>query len=148
MSYHIPDWELTYPLYPRSVLPNSIKWVRLDGSSLVPEDGQPLLYNLHFSWDSLDRANDGQAQVDVRSFVFPDPSSFIAGQLHAHPGVWDRIAESSSYPSRSTVLEWVKTKSMSTTIFATLKGPFKGDNFDSDLPVPCAMTSRDMTTFY
>ena len=81
MSYHIADWELTYPSYPRPVLQYSIKWVRLDGSTLVPEDRQPLPNNLHFSWDSLDRAIDGEAQVDVHSLVFADPSSFIAGQL-------------------------------------------------------------------
>ena len=134
MSYHIPDWELTYPLYPRSVLPNSIKWVRLDGSSLVPEDGQPLPYSLHFSWDSLDRAIDWDAQVDVQSLVFPDPSSFIAGQLHAHPGVWDRIAESSSYRFRSTVLDWVKNKVDVHDYFRHFKGSFKDESFDSDLP--------------
>ena len=44
MSHHIPGWELTYPLYPRWMLPNSIKWVQLHGASLVPEDGQPILY--------------------------------------------------------------------------------------------------------
>ena len=136
MSYHIPDWELRYPLYPRSVLPNSIKWVRLDGSSLVPEDGQPLPYNLHFSWDSLDRAIDGEAQVDVHSLVFPDRSSFIAGQLHAHPGVWDRIAESSSYPFRSTVLDWVKNKVDVHNYVRHFKGSFKGESFYSDLPPP------------
>ena len=116
------------------MLPKSIKWVRLDGSSLVPEDGQPLPYNLHFSWDSLDRAIDGEAQVDVHSFVFPDPSSFIAGQLHAHPGVWDRITESSSYPFRSTVLDWVKNEVDVHDYFRHFKGSFKGESFDSDLP--------------
>ena len=74
--------------------------------------------------------------MDVHSLVFPDPSSFVAGQLHAHPGVWDRIAESSSYPFRSTVLDWVKNKVDVHDYFRHFKGSFKGESFDSDLPPP------------
>ena len=111
MSYHIPDWELTYPLYPRSVLPNSIRWVRLDGSSLVPEDGQPLPYNLHFSWDSLDRAIDGEAQVDVHSLVFPDPSSFIAANHYMKVAQVLRPGGPSELLSRSNVDTDLRTES-------------------------------------
>ena len=74
--------------------------------------------------------------MDVHSHVFPDLFSFIAGQLQAHPGVWDWIAESSSYPFRSTVLYLVKNKVDVHDYFRHFKGSLKGDSFDSDLPSP------------
>ena len=70
--------------------------------------------------------------MDVHSHVFPDLFSFIAGQLQAHPGVWDWIAESSSYPFRSTVLYLVKSKVDVHDYFRH----FKWESFDSDLPSP------------
>ena len=67
---------------------------------------------------------------------FPDLSGFIAGQLQAHPGVWDWIAESSSYPFRSTVLYLVKNKVDVHDYFRLFIGSLKGESFDSDLPSP------------
>lgn len=78
----IPDWETAYPVDPLSINHNSIAWVRLAGASLVPEAPEPLPYNAHLSWDWISRVSCGEFQVDVNSLAFPDPSSFVAGQLH------------------------------------------------------------------
>ena len=43
-------------------------------------------------------------------------------------------AESSSYPFRSTVLDWVKNKVDVHDYFRHFKGSFKDESFDSDLP--------------
>lgn len=93
-----------------------------------------LAFNAHLSWDWISRVSCGEFQVDVNSLAFPNPSSFVAGQLHDRLEVWSRIPESSRYPLCHTVLDWLKNKVQVHNYFRHFKGSFKGKRFDSAAP--------------
>ena len=66
--------------------------------------------------------------------VFPDPASFLAGQLHHHLQEWENIAASISFPLSRNVLDWLENKVQVQRYFRHFKGNFKGEHFDSASP--------------
>ena len=134
ISYTVPAWESLDSFDPLSVKQHSISWVRHDGKSLQPGLQSPQPYNSHLASDWVDSVSRGDVSADVTMLAFPDPASFLAGQLHHHLQEWKNIAASISSPLSRNVLDWLENKVQVQLHFRHLKGNFKGEHFDSASP--------------
>ena len=88
ISCTVPAWESSVSFDPLSVKQHSISWVRHDGKSLQPGLQSPQPYNSHLASDWVDSVSRGDVSADVTMLAFPDPASFLAGQLHHHLQEW------------------------------------------------------------
>lgn len=113
-----------------SVRPHSNPWIHPEGADSARYASEILPYNAHLSWDWFSRVICSDFEVEVSSLVFPDPSNFVAGQVNNRLQVWSRIAETSNYPLRDTVLDWLENKVQVHQYFRR----FKGEYFDSAPP--------------
>lgn len=52
----------------------------------------------------------GKIVPDITTLRFRNPDVFIAGQLHLHSEVWEKIASLSTYDRADEVLDWIKNK--------------------------------------
>ena len=84
ISYTVPACESSDSFDLLSVKQHSISWVRHDGKSLKPGLQSPQPYNSHLASDWVDSVSRGDVLADVTMLAFPDPASFLAGQLHHH----------------------------------------------------------------
>ena len=134
--YQVPEWEKEHPFYPLSIRPNFVSRVHFDGSIVGADDQVLLPFNAHLSSDRVNKVLLGQAASDVKALAFPNPSNFLAGQLHEHLEEWIRIANLCSYPLAQTVLDWLENKVQVDSYFRHFKGKFKGEQFDSPSPPP------------
>ena len=50
----------------------------------------------------------GKIVPDITTLRFRNPDVFIAGQLHLHSEVWEKIASLSTYDRADEVLDWIK----------------------------------------
>ncbi len=82
----------------------------------------------------MDSVSRGDVLADVSMLAFPDPASFLAGQLHHHLKEWKHIADSVSSPLSRNVLDWLENKVQVQPYFRHFKGNFKGEHFDSTSP--------------
>ena len=63
--------------------------------------------------------------------AFPDPATFVAGQLHCHLQGRKSMTASSFSPSSQDVLGWLVNKVQVQLFFRLFKSNFKGEHFDS-----------------
>lgn len=134
LSYRVPDWERTDSFDPLSIKYNSIHWVHHDGKALDPSPQSPQPYNAHLSSDWINSVIRGVFAADVTMLAFPDPATFLAGQLHDHLQAWIDLTGSTSYPLSQTVLDWLANKVQVHRYFKHFTGNFKGEQFDSPSP--------------
>jgi hypothetical protein len=78
----------------------------------------------------------GEAIGDIERLAFRDPNHFIAGELHRHIASWESIAEQAPSANQHEVLEWITHQVSIFPYFHHFKGIFKGEQFDSTLPLP------------
>ena len=109
ISYSVPALESSDSFDPLSVKQHSISWVRHDGKSLQPGLQFPQPYNSHLASDWVDSVSRGDVSADVTMLAFPDPASFLAGQLH----------------HQLNVLDWLENKVQVQRYFRHFKGNFK-----------------------
>ena len=76
----------------------------------------------------------GKIVPDITTLRFRNPDVFIAGQLHLHSEVWEKIASLSTYDRADEVLDWIKNKVSLFKFFRPFKGHFKGRAYDSVIP--------------
>lgn len=92
-SYSVPQWERTEKVSPLSVASITPHWVRHDGSGLDPTSNSPKSFNAYLSTTFVDSDMRVHALVNVTMLAFPDPSYFVAGQLHNHLSAWTDLAK-------------------------------------------------------
>lgn len=78
--------------------------------------------------------------ANIGELRFRNPNSFVAGNLHAYPDVWDGLLERSGYTRgqvdfRQIIHEGVKVEHF----FAHFKGGFKGKEYDCSTPPPIVL---------
>jgi hypothetical protein len=88
----------------------------------------------------------GQSLGDPADLVFRDPSSFRAGELHAHAAYWETLVGHSPTPQQARVLSWIRDKVSICPQWQHYKGVFKGRAYDSDRP-PVSYFSNNPTFF-
>jgi hypothetical protein len=64
-------------------------------------------YNRHLPQTFTDVLS-GSQTADVSFLAFPDPNSFVAGQLHQHYDQWLHIASALHHDNTHAILEWIK----------------------------------------
>ena len=101
-----------------------VRWTTLPGAAVrasVPDHecfvvGKPLY------------AASGSPSLCVR-----DPECFIAGEIHQHLDVWDKLAQ--GLPNRDEIMGWIQKMSVYDFV-QPFKGQFGGCTYDSGFPVP------------
>lgn len=105
--------------------------MRHDGKPLQPGPWSPQPYNSHLSSDWVDRVSRGEVSADVSMLTFPDPTNFVASQLHCRLQEWKSMAGSSSSALSQDVRGSLVNKVQVQLFSKHLKGNFKGKHFDS-----------------
>ena len=134
LSYTVPAWESSDSFDPLSIKQHSISWVHHDGKPLQPRLQSPRPYNSHLASVWVDSVSRGDVSADISMLAFPDPASFLAGQLHRHLQHWKNLAVSTSSPLSRDVLDWLENKVQALPFFRHFKGNFKSEHFDSAFP--------------
>ena len=89
-----------------------------------------------FDFGFVQSFSSGKIVPDITTLRFRNPYVFIAGQLHLHSEVWEKIASLSTYDRADEVLDWIKNKVSLFKFFRPFKGHFKGRAYDSVIPPP------------
>ena len=134
LSYTVPACESSDSFDPLSIKQHSISWVHHDGKPLQLGLQSPRPYNSHLASVWVDNVSRGDVSADVSMLGFPDPVSFLAGQLRRHLQLWKIIAVSTSSPLSRDVLGWLEYKVQVLPFFRHFKGNFKSEHFDSAFP--------------
>jgi hypothetical protein len=61
-----------------------------------------------FDLDSVVNVSNGSIFPDLKTILFRDPDSFVAGQLHKHVDCWEEIIHFAPYDEAYDVLDWIK----------------------------------------
>lgn len=63
-----------------------------------------------------------------------DPECFIAGEIHRHLDIWDKLTQ--GLPNRDEIMGWINKKVCVYDFVQPFKGRFGGCTYDSSFPVP------------
>ena len=80
---------------------------------------------------AFDEASSGKIH-HVSELRFPNPQTFVAGQIHEREREWDNIFDYNS--TNDEIKGWVKRGIIIQQYIKSFKGEFWGENFDSDYP--------------
>ena len=74
------------------------------------------------------------AASDTSPLWIRDPEYFIAGEIHCHFDVWDKLTQ--SLPIRDQIMGWISKKVCVYDFVQAFKGRFGGSIYDLSFPVP------------
>ena len=107
------------------------EWVTMD---MWPLESEVEMTAPCFDFGFVQSICSGKIVPDITTLRFRNPDVFIAGQLHLHSEVWEKIASLSTYDRADEVLDWIKNKVSLFKFFRPFKGHFKGRAYDSVIP--------------
>ena len=90
-----------------SISLRNIQWVNCEGQS-ISQSQEMTAYNWHLPQTFIEDVLSGSQTADVSFLAFPDPNSFVAGQLHQRYDQWLHISSTLHHDNTHTVLEWIK----------------------------------------
>eukprot|EP00794_Sanderia_malayensis_P015556 gene15556-biopygen13268 len=102
-------------------------------------EGKPSDPATQYSLNVLTDVRHGRLKVSARNVIFPDPETFVAGNLTNHFATWDFIT--SGYKHRDEILRYISDGVSVHDFFSRFRGSFKGKYYNSKLP-PKAMFSN------
>ena len=88
----------------------------------------------------------GIAKLSAEDVLFRDQDYFLAGELHCHYDIWERILE--EYDKRAEILGYIKNSVSVFNFFSHFKGDFKGKSYDSPLPPPIFLENNKICDQY
>ena len=124
-GYKPHDWEFEVNFDPLGALgkrsDRGVKWIDLKGKQVGAPCGRDV--------PLADMVPDSLRVEDLK---FRDPDSFVAGELHEHVDVWEKVCGNDEEGTR--VMEWIKGGVDLHDFMVPFEGKYGGDLYDHKTP--------------
>ena len=108
-QYLVPDWEIVSNFNPMAAAAlfreREIRWTTLPGAAVrasVPDHECIVVWKPPYTTSTSS------------SLWARDPECFIAGEIHRHLDVWDKLTQ--GLPNRGQIMGWIEKKCVSATL--------------------------------